>query len=117
MPYRPRVNASRASGAAAAAQQEPNTSDSGSKARCVVRPTVGRRDGTRRQRRPRSPVLWLIPPSYEIQSRQVLAAHIADFLHITLESVLQAFAESYDGPWQIYGGENDYEPEPPLANP
>jgi len=51
------------------------------------------------------------------QSREVLAAHIADFLDIALESVLQAFAESYNGPWQIYGGENDYEPEPPLANP
>lgn len=62
------------------------------------------------------PALWLTPPSYEIQSRQVLAAHIAEFLGITLESVLQAFAESYKGTWQIYGGENDYEPEPPLAN-
>ena len=26
-----------------------------------------------------APVLWLTPPSYEIQSRQTLAAHIADF--------------------------------------
>jgi hypothetical protein len=47
----------------------------------------------------------------------VLAAHIADFLDIGLEAVLQAFAESYNGPWRIYGDENDYEPEPPLAHP
>ena len=47
----------------------------------------------------------------------MFAAHIADFLDIALESVLQAFAESYNGAWQIGGGENDYEPEPPLANP
>jgi hypothetical protein len=64
-----------------------------------------------------APALWLRPPSYEIELRQVLAEHIADFLDIALESILQAFAESYNGPWQIYGGENDYEPEPPLANP
>ena len=36
------------------------------------------------------------------------------FLDIDVESVLQAFAESYRGPWDIYAGENDYEPEPPL---
>jgi hypothetical protein len=30
-----------------------------------------------------APALWLTLPSYEIQSRQVLAAHIADFLGIT----------------------------------
>lgn len=64
-----------------------------------------------------APALWLTPPTYEIQSRQVLAALIADFLDIALESVLQAFAESYNRPWQISGGENDYEPEPPLASP
>lgn len=62
-----------------------------------------------------APALWLTPPLYEIQSRQVLAAHIADFLDIPPELVLQAFAESYEGSWQTY--ENDYEPEPPLVSP
>ena len=64
-----------------------------------------------------APVLWLTPPWYEIQSRQVLAAHIADFLDIGMESVLRAFAESYEWPWRIYGDENDYEPAPPHMNP
>jgi hypothetical protein len=64
-----------------------------------------------------APALWLTPPSYEIRLRRSLAAHIADFLDIDVELVIQAFAESYRGPWQIYGGESDYEPEPPLANP
>jgi hypothetical protein len=57
-----------------------------------------------------APALWLTPPSYEIQSRQVLAAHIADFLDVALESVLQAFAESYNGPWQIYGARTTTSP-------
>lgn len=36
-------------------------------------------------------VLWLTPPSYEITRRQILAEHIAAFLGMDVEMILQAF--------------------------
>lgn len=62
-----------------------------------------------------APVLWLTPPSYVITQRQSLAEHLAEFLGVDVKAVLQAFVDSYKSQWQIYGGENDWEPEPPLT--
>jgi hypothetical protein len=62
-----------------------------------------------------APALWLTPPSYVITQRQRLAGHIADFLDVDVRIVLVAFLDSYESQWQIYGGENDWEPEPPLT--